>query len=170
MGRLLLIWRLAVRDIRRHPVEAALLLVAIVAATTTLTLGLVLHGVTNAPYDRTREATTGPDVVASFAPRLLKGARSADLASLQKLTKAPGVVDYSGPYPYIGAELDADGLASSRRTPSGDVVGGSAGAWAVGRDTASASVDQPQLTAGSWVRAGGVVVEGGFADALGIGV
>jgi putative ABC transport system permease protein len=169
MGRLILICRLAARDIRRRPVETALLLVAIVAATTTLTLGLVLHGVTNAPYDRTRDATAGPDVVASVAPRLLSSGQSADLAGLHALTNASGVVDHSGPYAYVGAELTADGLAASRRTPSGDVVGGSAGVWAVGRDPASASVDQPELTEGSWVRPGGVVVEAGFADALGVG-
>jgi putative ABC transport system permease protein len=170
MGRLALIFRLAARDVRRRPVETALLLLAIVAATTTLTLGLVLHGVTNAPYERTRNATAGPDVVASVAPRLLSGGRSADVATLNKLANASGVVAHSGPYPYVGAELDADGLAASRRTPSGEVVGGSAGVWAVGRDPSSAApVDQPEVTEGSWVRPGGVVVEAGFADALGVG-
>jgi len=79
------------------------------------------------------------------------------------------VVDHSGPYPVIAAELDADGLSGSRRTPRGDVVGGSAGVWAVGRDTAAASVDQPELTQGSWVRDGGVVLEAGLADALDVG-
>jgi putative ABC transport system permease protein len=50
MGRLLLVCRLAARDLRRRPGEAALLLLAITAATATLTLGLVLHGVTDKPY------------------------------------------------------------------------------------------------------------------------
>jgi putative ABC transport system permease protein len=49
MGRLLLVSRLAARDLRRRPAEAALLVLAIVAATTTLTLGLVLRGATDAP-------------------------------------------------------------------------------------------------------------------------
>ena len=44
MGRLLLVCRLAARDLRRRPVEAALLLLVLVGATATLTLGLVLHG------------------------------------------------------------------------------------------------------------------------------
>jgi putative ABC transport system permease protein len=39
----------------------------------------------------------------------------------------------------------------------------------VGRDPAAASVDQPELTQGSWVRDGGVVLEAGFADALDVG-
>jgi hypothetical protein len=68
MGRVVLVCRLAARDLRRHPAEAALLLLAIMAATTTLTLGLVLHGVTSKPYQSTREATAGPDVVAGVDP------------------------------------------------------------------------------------------------------
>jgi len=43
MGRLLLIWRLALRDLRHRPVEAVLVVLAITAATATLTLGLVLR-------------------------------------------------------------------------------------------------------------------------------
>ena len=68
MGRVLLVGRLAVRDLRRRRVEAALLLLAIMAATTTLTLGLVLRDAASDPYQSTREATDGPDVVASVAP------------------------------------------------------------------------------------------------------
>jgi ABC-type lipoprotein release transport system permease subunit len=165
VGRVLLVGRLAARNLRRRPAEAALLLLAIMAATTVLTLGLVLRGVTNNPYQRTREATAGPDVVASFAPDPITG-QPLDRAGMEALVGAPGVVDHSGPYPVIAAELEADGLSGSRRTPRGDLVGGSAGVWAVGRDPAAASVDQPELTQGSWVRDGGVVLEAGFADAL----
>ena len=60
MGRVLLVFRLAARNVRRRPAEAALLVLAIMAATTMLTLGLALRGVTNHPYERTREATAGP--------------------------------------------------------------------------------------------------------------
>jgi ABC-type lipoprotein release transport system permease subunit len=167
MGRLLLVCRLATRDLRRRPAEVALLLLAIMAATTTLTLGLVLRGATNDPYERTREATAGPDVVASVGQSRVDG-RPADVAGLQALTDARGVVDHSGPFPAIGGELEVDGVAGSRRTPSGEVIGGAAGVWAVGRDPAAASVDQPEVTHGSWVRDGGVVVEAGFAEALGV--
>ena len=90
MGRLLLVCRLAARDLRRRPAEAALLLLAIVAATTTLTLGLVLHGVTDEPYQSTRAATAGPDVVASVRGDPVLG-EPADLAALKALTDAPGV-------------------------------------------------------------------------------
>src|SRR4029453_4229843 len=167
MGRILLIGGLTARDLRRRPIEAALLLVAITAATATLTLGLVLHGMTNDPYQRTREATAGPDVVASVGPDLSGG---ADVAGLTALTNAPGVVDHSGPYPLIGGELEADGVTGAGLTPRGGGSGGAAGVWAVGRDPAAAPVDRPKLTQGSWVRDGGVVIEAGFADALGVGV
>ena len=45
------------RDLRYRPAQAVLLLLAITAATATLTLGLALHGVTSQPYQRTRAAT-----------------------------------------------------------------------------------------------------------------
>jgi putative ABC transport system permease protein len=153
MGRLLLVSRLAARDLRRRPAEAALLLLAITGATATLTLGLVLHGVTSKPYQSTREATAGPDVVASLAPPA-DGSRPADLAGLNTLTNASSVVGYSGPYPYTQAAMKAQGVTAT--------------AYAQGRDTAPASVDQPKLTEGSWVRNGGVVVEASFANALGL--
>jgi putative ABC transport system permease protein len=153
MGRALLIGRLAVRDLRRHAAQAVLLLVAITAATTVLTLGLALHGVTSHPYQQTRAATRGPDVVAELpvSPRPGQEARTA--AALDRL---PGVTGDSGPYPVTSAILRAGG-----RT---------AGVEAEGRTPAPAAVDQPRLTAGRWVRAGGVVVERTFAQALGVSV
>jgi hypothetical protein len=69
MSRLLLMCRLAFRDLRRRPGPAALVLLAITAATTTLTLGLALNGVTSHPYQQTRAATNGADVVAQFPGR-----------------------------------------------------------------------------------------------------
>jgi len=50
MSRLRLVGRLAARDLRSRPGQAVLMLLAITAATATLTLGLVLHGVTSQPY------------------------------------------------------------------------------------------------------------------------
>jgi ABC-type lipoprotein release transport system permease subunit len=149
MGRILLVGRLAVRDLRRRRIEAALLLLAIMAATTTLTLGLVLRDAASDPYQSTREATNGPDVVASVS-------RPAELSGLEELAGAPGVIDHSGPYPVTPAELQASGRTS-------DVQ-------AVGRDAAPASVDQPELIQGSWVSDGGVVVEAAFANALDVRV
>ena len=149
MGRILLVGRLAVRDLRRRRTEAALLLLAIMAATTTLTLGLVLRDAASDPYQSTRAATNGPDVVASVG-------QPAGLSGLEELASAPGVVDHNGPYPVTPAELQASGRTS-------DVQ-------AVGRDAAPASVDQPELIQGSWVSDGGVVVEAAFANALDVRV
>jgi putative ABC transport system permease protein len=98
MGRILVVGRLAARDLRRRRIEAALLLLAIMAATTTLTLGLVLRDAASDPYQSTREATSGPDVVASVS-------QPAELSGLQELAGAPGVIDHSGPYPVTPAEL-----------------------------------------------------------------
>lgn len=154
MGRLLLIIRLAARDLRRRPAEAALLLLAIAAATTTLTLGLVISGVASKPFDDTREATAGPDVTAVIMPDPEGGA--VDPATLEALAGADGVVDHSGPYPVAGATMDTDA-----RTV--DVQ-------AIGRDTEPATVDRPTVTEGGWVRDGGVVVEAAFAEAIGLQV
>jgi ABC-type lipoprotein release transport system permease subunit len=155
MGRLLLISRLAARDLRRRPAEAALLLLAIAATTTTLTLGLVLHGVTSGAYESTRKATAGPDVVASVAPVPRRyGGQPADLAGLKGLANAPGVVGHSGPYPVTWATLKAPRQQWPVRVD--------------GRDRAPAPIDQPKLTQGAWVRDGGVVVEAAFADAVGV--
>ena len=68
MGRVLLILRLAARDARYRPAPAVRLLLAIAAAMTTLTLGLALRGLSNQPYQQTRAATRGPDVVAGVNP------------------------------------------------------------------------------------------------------
>jgi putative ABC transport system permease protein len=151
VGRVLLVARLAARDLGRRPAEAALLLLAITAATATLTLGLVLRGVTDKPFAATRAATAGPDVVAALFPR--SGA-TLDRAAVRSLTGAPGVVAHSGPYPVVATILEANGHTVVAQTE--------------GRDTGPAAVDQPKPTGGSWIRGGGVVLEAAFATALGV--
>ncbi len=146
MGKFLLVGRLAARDLRRHKAQAVLLLLAITAATTVLALGLALSGVTSQPYQQTRAATKGPDVVGSLNT---SGQATA-------LIHASGVSAASGPYPLVYAVLRVNGRM--------------AGAQAEGRTEAPAAVDQPVLTAGSWVRPGGVVIERTFAEALGVSV
>jgi putative ABC transport system permease protein len=164
-GRLILIGRLVGRDLSWRPAQTAMLLVAIMAATTTLTLGLALQGVTSQPYQQTRNATSGPDVVASYTDLSQKAAAglgtpyappATAFAAMRALTRAAGVTGYSGPYPV--------GLATLR-------VGGlTAGAFAEGRQTGRVAVDQPKLTQGSWISADGIVVERSFAEALGVRV
>ena len=156
MGRLLLIWRLALRDLRHRPVQAVLLLLAITAATATLTLGLALNGVTSSPYLRTKAATNGADVTAYVLPSGTNGTRPADLRALTPLASAPGVTAASGPFPVAFATLRAHGHALPVQ--------------AQGRDLAPSAVDQPLVTKGTWVRADGVVLERTFAQAAGVTV
>jgi ABC-type lipoprotein release transport system permease subunit len=175
-GRAFLVYRLALADVRRHPIEAALLVLAITAATATLTLGLALHGVTNSPYQRTRAATAGPDIVAGLlnltsvpsGARLGPAPRHQTIFSntlqpnkrrtqaLTALAHAAGVIAHSGPYPVAWATLRARGLT--------------AGVAAEGRDRMTARVDQPLLTRGSWVASGEAVIEQSYAEALAVHV
>lgn len=155
MATALLFSRLAARDLRRHPSEAVVLFLVIATASVTLTLGLVLHGVTRNPYSTTRAATGGPDVIANLAPTFSKnGSRAidSDPARLASLANVPGVTAHSGPYPVTFALLTVRGITTSSMVE--------------GRDSAPTQLDRPALTAGSWVRAGRVVVERSFADAL----
>jgi putative ABC transport system permease protein len=154
VGRLLLIARLVARDLRHRPSEAVLLLLAITAAATTLTLGLVLHGVTSGPYQRTRAATAGPDLAAAVGAG--PNGQPAVSAKLIPLEKAPGITAYGGPYLYDGMTLRANAYTVP--------------AMVEGRGQAPSAVDRPLLTSGSWVRPGQVVLERSFASALGVGI
>ncbi len=155
MGRILLICRLAARDLRRRRAEAVLMLLVITAATATLTLGLALSGATSHPYLDTRAATAGPDVVAQ-SERPGKG--GGPPAGLTALEHAPGVTGYSGPYPVASPALRANG----------HTVPAASGFAAEGRDQGPAALDQPKVTQGSWVRPGGAVVEPTYAAELGV--
>ncbi len=174
-GRAFLVFRLAVKDLRHRPAQALLLLLAIAAATTTLTLGLALHGTTNNPYARTRSATNGPDVVATVMPggssapaptttatpggAVQRGPvldAAAEAAALRPLEHAAGVAAFSGPFAVTWTSLR-----------KGHTTGG---AEVEGRNAAISTVDQPKQLRGSWIRPGGVVVEAGFASALGLHV
>ena len=163
MGKIRLIARLVARDLRRRPGPAVLLVLAITAATATLALGLVLHGVTDQPFQQTKAATRGPDVVAmlggpvfsSPGQKLTPYPFSKITAKANDLIHEPGVAGHSGPYPVASVVLAAHGTT--------------VGVEAEGRSQAPASVDQPAVTSGTWVRPGGIVLERTFADALGVG-
>ena len=107
-----------------------MLLVVITAATTALTLGLVLRGVTSQPYQITRAATAGPDVLATAFPAASGApADRAGLADVARLTHAPGVAGHSGPFPVafpiLRAHGHADAVLAEAAAPPGP--GGSAG-------------------------------------------
>jgi putative ABC transport system permease protein len=170
VGKILLIGRLVGRDLRYRPSQAVLLLLAICAATTVLSLALDLHGVTNKPYQQTRAETRGPDVVAAFGPlasagprtpgplvrrlrQRLRAAQAQPRAEEKALMNAPGVAGHSGPYPVASVIVRLGKVAAPVE--------------AEGRSEAAASVDQPKLITGSWVRPDGIVLERTFAEAIG---
>nr|WP_221473100.1 FtsX-like permease family protein [Planomonospora venezuelensis] len=138
-------------DIRRHRVQAVVLLLAVAAATATMALGLSLRGASGALYEQTRAATAGPDVVA-----LSGDAGPAVTSALASLADAPEVVAHHGPYRIVYADLTTRDAASSV------VVHGFA--------ETPGTVNRPLVTSGRWVRPGGTVLERGFAAALGVGV
>ncbi len=156
MGKLTLIIRLALRDLRHRRAETTILLIAIASATTTLGLALAMNGVTQHPYAQTMAVTRGPDIVASLdIMGLPTGVTTASgLAAMSALAREPGVSASTGPLPLAWAVVRVDRLT--------------AGVQAIGRDETPALIDRPALTQGSWIRPGGVVVERSFAAALGI--
>ena len=118
---------------------------------------------TSQPYEQTRAVTNGPDVVAQLSgPAAGSAGPGRETAGPQiagqvnALVHAAGVTGHSGPYPVASAVLR--------------VRGRTAAVEAEGRGLAPAPVEQPKLTAGRWVRPGGVVIERTFAEALGAGV
>ncbi|MFI6735188.1 FtsX-like permease family protein [Nonomuraea sp. NPDC050451] len=152
MGRIVLVVRLVLADVRRHQVQAAMLVLAVTAATATLALGLSLPGVSDALYEQTRAATAGPDVVA------LSGETGpAATSALASLANEPEVAAHHGPYRIVYANL------ATRDSLSSPVV-------VQGFAETPGAVNRPLVTSGHWVRSGGTVLERGFATALGVGV
>jgi putative ABC transport system permease protein len=74
-------------------------------------------------------------------------------AEARSLISAPGVIGHSGPYPVASVILRMGHMGAPVE--------------AEGRGEALAALDQPDQTAGSWVRPGGIVLERTFAEALG---
>jgi putative ABC transport system permease protein len=154
MGRMLLVWRMVVGDIKRRPVPSLLLVVMIATTTTTLTLGLALRHASESPFARTRAATKGPDSVAENGPA--PGSGRPSLHQFAPFFHDRWVAATAGPFPVAFTRLT---------TPKINVP-----VDAEGRDTRTAAVDQPLLTAGRWVSSGGAVIEQGLAAALGLHV
>ncbi|MDA0564842.1 ABC transporter permease [Streptomonospora sp. S1-112] len=149
MGRLLLMWRLVVRDMRRRPGEAVVFVVAVAAATASLTLGLMVDNAVAIAYMNTREATRGPDMTA-----ITTAENPSDVAG--RIAAAPGVGAQTDPVLAFSTEVAAHG-----ETRQSSVEG---------RERAPSPVDRPLVTSGTWVRPGGAVVERSFADVLGVEV
>ncbi len=156
MSRLRLTLRLAGRDLRRRSTETLLLLAALVVAATTLTIGLVLHGQTAAPYAETRQRTTGPDIVATVFPAAGHQVSQADLARLGPIAHRPEVAAHTSAFPVTWTSIDVHGVAGVAQVQ--------------GRDIDASPVDRPRVTSGHWVSDDGIVVERAFAQALGVAV
>ncbi|MFI1735300.1 FtsX-like permease family protein [Streptomyces acidicola] len=149
MGRLLLVWRLIARDMRRRPGEAVMFLVAVTAATASLTLGMATDNAVASGYMKTREATAGPDITAittATDPSALAG----------RIADAPDVGTVADPVPGFSTTVRANGQTENTAVE--------------GRERTASAVDRPLVTSGTWVRSGGAVVERGFAQALGVRV
>jgi len=90
----------------------------------TLTLGLVLHGTTSQPYEQTRTATAGPDVVASSVgftgqaayPRLTTPSKKMSAAALGRLV----VMIY---YATVGQRAERSGPWSGAPDPAQGRIG-----------------------------------------------
>jgi hypothetical protein len=121
-----------------------------------LTIGLVLHGQTAAPYHHTRARTAGPDVVAAVFPAPNSTVTAADRARLRAVARRPEVAARSRAFPTAWAPLSANGISGVAQVQ--------------GRDVAPSLVDRPQVVSGRWVGRDGVVVERAFAQAMGLSV
>jgi putative ABC transport system permease protein len=139
VGRLLLISRLVLGDIKRRRVQSALLLLMIVTTTATLTLGLAVRKTSETPFARTRAATRGPDIVAELQPN--PGSRANPTGPFEPLLHARGIRT-SGPYPVAFVRLASPGI---------DVP-----VQAEGRDSALTPIDRPLITTGHWVASSAV--------------
>ena len=162
MRSLRLAVRLARRNVRRRPAQAALLLLTLTLATGTLGVGMALYGSADRPWDRVWATTDGFHVSANYYRLRDAAGDDADLGAVRaefgELAAAPGVRAVGGPWTHLHGLLDVVG-------------GGTEELTAEIRDPGRSPVDQPLVTAGSWLAADddGVVLEDGLADMLEVG-
>ncbi|PRX98953.1 ABC transporter permease [Allonocardiopsis opalescens] len=149
MGPVLLIGRLILRDLRRRPGEAAMLLLAVTIAAAALGLGLATGRAVEAGYLHTRAATAGPDLTAITTTE-----DPSELA--ERIAAAPGVAALADPVFAFSTFVQAKGQSMRSSVE--------------GQESAPPAVDRPLVTSGTWVRPGEAVVERGFAEALGVRV
>jgi putative ABC transport system permease protein len=143
MKRLLIILDLAWRNVRRRPGGAALLLIAISAATTTLTMALSVQNSVQDPWGRTFAQTDGAQILAN----------SAHLDLLNALSHASGVTGAIGPFPLYHESAYVHGYLVRLTL--------------VGRQSLNTPIDHPLVTAGVGDLSGaGIVLEQSVADTL----
>jgi len=165
---------LAWRNIRRRPAQAALILLTLTMATGMFGVGIALYGSADGAWDRVWKATDGFHVSASYyrggeVPRTgtgLTGVRRR----FTELAAAPGVRAVGGPWLLLHGRLDVGAGTSDARSGTSDARsgGGYENLTAEVRHPGRSPVDQPLVTAGSWLTAtsGGIVLEQGLASSL----
>ena len=158
MRSLRLASRLAVRNLRRRPGRALLLLLALTITTGVLGVATSVYGSADRPWDRTWRATNGFHVSLGVFSR--PSDEPGDLAFVERLrrqaeqlTTAPGVVGVGGPWTSLFGSIE--------------IAGGTEDLTAEVRDPGPYQVDQPLVTSGRWLgEGGGVVLESGLAATL----
>lgn len=161
-----LIVRLAWRNLRRRPAQAALLLLMLCLSTTMVSLGLAINETGHEPFNRLHNSINGFHVKAYAAyhtsaelvlPRLPvpdpANAARAD-RQLAELAAQPGVAAVGGPWSFLFAEGQVGGVALP--------------IWVQVRDPQPSAVGQPLVTSGQWLddSDGVVVLEDGLASLL----
>jgi putative ABC transport system permease protein len=150
--------RLAWRNLRRRPGQAALLLVTLTIATGTLAAATWLYGSADGPWDRVWKATNGFHVSVAYyhdrdTPKLQL---DRALRKASALGGEPGVVAVGGPWTLLDGHLD---LGRANVDLTAEI-----------RKPGRSPVDQPLVTAGRWLAAGGgIVLESGLASTLHVG-
>jgi putative ABC transport system permease protein len=146
-----------VRNLRRRPGQALLLLLTLTIATGVLGVAMSLYGSADEPWNRAWKATKGFHVSYTvYHPPDEPGDRPL-VAALRRratqLTSAPGVVAAGGPWTHLYGSIR--------------IGGGTEDLTAEVRDPGPYQVDQPLVTDGRWLgQGGGVVLESGLAATL----
>ena len=148
---------LAVRNLRRRPGQALLLLIALTIATGVVATAMSVRGSADRPWDRAWRATNGFHV--SLDVYRLSD-EPADLAFVERLRRQaarlatePGVVGVGGPWTSLFGSIN--------------IAGRTEDLTAQVRDPGPYQVDQPLVTSGQWLGEGdGVVLESGLAATL----
>ncbi|HEU4396666.1 MAG TPA: FtsX-like permease family protein [Actinomycetota bacterium] len=157
MRSLRLAGRLALRNLRRRPGQALLLLLTLTIATGVLGVATSLLGSADAPWDRVWRATNGFHVsLTVYHPPDEPGDR-AYVEELRRradqLVKAPGVTGVGGPWTHLYGSVE---IAGGREDLTAEI-----------REPGPSQVDQPLVTGGRWLGDDdGVVLESGLAATL----
>lgn len=152
--------RMAWKNVRRRPGQAALLLLTLTIATATVGVAQWLTGSADGPWDRVWAKTNGFHVQVTYYAEPGKPHSREDLDQARRdvlsLARAPGVVAAGGPF------LSLDGTLN--------VAGEDEEVTAEIRSPENSPVDQPLITDGRWLGSGqGIVLEDGLARTLHIG-